>query len=274
MINVRTALLGAGQELSAVLRSEILALGRAALPALHEVLLDPALVSDKSPGEGLAPIHAAALLGDLKDLESVGPLLTAFAATDWLGFIKGEILQALRGIGAPVVEPALRALASATGDEQRDGCCDVLAELGVRDERILTALLAQVARSPEKGAMNLAGYGDERALPALLAEFDRREVVVGGFMVNQTLIELEAAVRELGGSMRPAQIAKLKEMERAREELFRGIEEAIPDPPAVRQERPGRNAPCWCGSGKKYKKCHLDADETAWREERARDPNN
>jgi len=23
----------------------------------------------------------------------------------------------------------------------------------------------------------------------------------------------------------------------------------------------GRNEPCWCGSGKKYKKCHLEADE-------------
>jgi uncharacterized protein YecA (UPF0149 family) len=22
----------------------------------------------------------------------------------------------------------------------------------------------------------------------------------------------------------------------------------------------GRNDPCWCGSGKKYKKCHLDKD--------------
>ncbi len=23
----------------------------------------------------------------------------------------------------------------------------------------------------------------------------------------------------------------------------------------------GRNDPCWCGSGKKYKKCHLEEDE-------------
>jgi methionyl aminopeptidase len=23
---------------------------------------------------------------------------------------------------------------------------------------------------------------------------------------------------------------------------------------------PGRNAACWCGSGKKYKKCHLEPD--------------
>ena len=26
-------------------------------------------------------------------------------------------------------------------------------------------------------------------------------------------------------------------------------------------EKPGRNHPCWCGSGKKYKKCHIDFDE-------------
>ena len=26
-------------------------------------------------------------------------------------------------------------------------------------------------------------------------------------------------------------------------------------------EKPGRKDPCWCGSGKKYKKCHIDFDE-------------
>lgn len=28
---------------------------------------------------------------------------------------------------------------------------------------------------------------------------------------------------------------------------------------------PGRNEDCWCGSGDKYKKCHLDIDQEAWR---------
>jgi hypothetical protein len=32
----------------------------------------------------------------------------------------------------------------------------------------------------------------------------------------------------------------------------------------------GRNDPCHCGSGKKYKSCHLAADEAVQREERAR----
>ena len=30
---------------------------------------------------------------------------------------------------------------------------------------------------------------------------------------------------------------------------------------ATRAERPGRNDPCWCGSGQKYKKCHLESDD-------------
>ncbi len=28
-------------------------------------------------------------------------------------------------------------------------------------------------------------------------------------------------------------------------------------------ERPGRNEPCHCGSGSKYKKCHLEQDDAA-----------
>ena len=34
----------------------------------------------------------------------------------------------------------------------------------------------------------------------------------------------------------------------------------MPDLEARTDARPGRNDPCWCGSGQKYKKCHLDAD--------------
>jgi uncharacterized protein YecA (UPF0149 family) len=37
--------------------------------------------------------------------------------------------------------------------------------------------------------------------------------------------------------------------------FFQGAEEKAP---AV---KPERNEPCWCGSGKKYKKCHLLEDD-------------
>jgi|GEM_PF-385462 hypothetical protein len=37
--------------------------------------------------------------------------------------------------------------------------------------------------------------------------------------------------------------------------LFSSKDERMPN------VRPGRNEPCWCGSGKKYKKCHEPADD-------------
>jgi tetratricopeptide (TPR) repeat protein len=35
----------------------------------------------------------------------------------------------------------------------------------------------------------------------------------------------------------------------------------VPEP-VHRDPKPGRNDLCWCGSGKKYKKCHLDSDQS------------
>jgi hypothetical protein len=45
----------------------------------------------------------------------------------------------------------------------------------------------------------------------------------------------------------------------------------LPPEPVRRKSAPGRNDPCWCGSGKKYKKCHLDADEAEERGPAERD---
>ena len=39
------------------------------------------------------------------------------------------------------------------------------------------------------------------------------------------------------------------------------LEQRAARQPVVLDPRVGRNGPCWCGSGKKYKKCHLAQDE-------------
>jgi SEC-C motif len=54
---------------------------------------------------------------------------------------------------------------------------------------------------------------------------------------------------------------------RARLEAQRERKQHRPPPPIATQKpvrvehKPGRNDPCWCGSGKKYKHCHLREDE-------------
>jgi hypothetical protein len=48
-------------------------------------------------------------------------------------------------------------------------------------------------------------------------------------------------------------------------------EDDVFEEPAVAAPKPGRNDPCWCGSGRKYKKCHLTEDEEAERADAAAD---
>jgi uncharacterized protein YecA (UPF0149 family) len=44
-------------------------------------------------------------------------------------------------------------------------------------------------------------------------------------------------------------------------EIHPTIGQPAPEPLRNTQYRPARNDFCWCGSGKKYKKCHLPQDE-------------
>jgi uncharacterized protein YecA (UPF0149 family) len=44
--------------------------------------------------------------------------------------------------------------------------------------------------------------------------------------------------------------------------LFERVASLLKDRDAnIVDAKPGRNESCWCGSGKKYKKCHLLEDE-------------
>ena len=53
-----------------------------------------------------------------------------------------------------------------------------------------------------------------------------------------------------------------RQMREHRPDLLMGNAER-PTQQTVRKsnQRPGRNKPCWCGSGKKYKHCHMREDQ-------------
>ena len=290
---VRAALIAAGEELAAPVRDEVLALGPGATAPLLEVLQDEDLGWEDSPGEGRAPLHAIRLLGELRSAEAVEPLLDLL---DWAGFdelLHSAAVLALHAIGAPALEPTLSRLGVLPILEEaelRDTYIGVLSGLGVRDDRIFPLLLELFGREPAWGAGELAEYGDPRGLAVVQAALDRHEVRLDGVGIDLELQELVFAIEKLGGTLTSAQRAKQAGYERLRaewkaepheepdgedgfedeaEDLITGLGElqlAPPSPrPAVRVERPGRNDKCWCGSGKKYKKCHLDADEAAAR---------
>jgi HEAT repeat protein len=251
-------LLAADRQLPAQARDEILALNAAAVPALLRVL-------NEDP-DGWAPVHAVRLLGELKAAEAVEPMLRALAETESLDLLHDAVLRSLPEFGNHVVEPALRAHAASQDPELRSSISAILAQTGVRDDRIFAVLLELLERSPGS-AGNLVEYGDDRALPYLSRAFDDYKLRDSDApLANQDLVEIHAAIEDLGGTLTRAQLAKFRKAnepaERWRQQLHAALESRKAVAKPVRP-RPGRNEPCWCGSARKYKKCHLAADEHA-----------
>ena len=100
--------------------------------------------------------------------------------------------------------------------------------------------------------------------------------------LHAQLLAAGATIEDLGGHLTAAQAAKAERADASRrrfaarmERLIRHIaeqpqriEQASP-PPSIgsgtvprKQRKLGRNAPCWYGSSKKYKKCHLDLERS------------
>jgi HEAT repeat protein len=210
------------------------------------------------------------LLGELGAEDAIGPMLRLLARTDWSDALHDDTIFALRKLGARVIEPALQALSEQSNTTFRQAVASVLSELGVRDARILAVLVDVLHDDVTLGAANLAQYGDPGALPHLSRALDEYEIEdTVSPLANHAVVELEAAIDDLGGTLSAEQQLKCRlaraPAERFRRKMNAAMAARSSSVPAVRQASPGRNAPCWCGSGVKYKKCHLRTDESSAR---------
>jgi hypothetical protein len=253
-------LLASGKHLSAGARSQIMALGDQAIPQLLHVLTNPALANRHAPGEEWAPIHAARLLGDLRATPAIEPMLAVLYEGDGLEPLSSAIMDALQAMGPAALEPLLRVQARFDKADQLNPINMVLAKLGVRDPRIFAVLVAGLKNELSTGASNLAEYGDPAGLPHLVQAFDEYPLTpTDSLLAHHAIIELTCAIEELGGELTPAQQAKARAADAPRRRFAELLTRVANRMPAAAQTKPkvGRNDPCPCGSGKKYKKCHL-----------------
>ncbi len=260
------------------LRRAVLRHGEAMVEPLIMLLQQERYQKVDGPGGGWAPLHAATLLGELGDAAAAGPLLELLVRTSPEDLAQDRVVVALLRLGAPVVlEPALAALACVAPDApEAPPLLMVLSLLDAEDERIYGALRAHLELDPIVAAGCLISYGDARALGPLGRLIDDYCIDPDPVRphVDQDLEQLCEAFEELGGELSERQLRKRDLVVALRDEkleeskpdgvgpgLRRPLELAEPVEPRRKVERPGRNQPCWCGSGKKYKKCHLRADE-------------
>jgi hypothetical protein len=249
------------------LRRQLVAAGAHAVPALVALVEDRDAWQDDAPGEGWPPIHAVELLGEIGDPRALDALLAALPDTDELDILRDKIWLALPKFGPAALEPLLAAHDETEDDRDRADLASILAQLGVRDDRVLPRLFAAFERHPDWVAPAFADYGDPVVLPHLQRELDARVLDSTNAVRNMGVYELADAIERLGGELTAEQQAKVAEARRlGRQRIRERAAQGERSRPAQHRVRPGRNEACWCGSGKKYKRCHLDADERSERE--------
>ena len=158
----------------------------------------------------------------------------------------------------------------------------IIRDLSIGAEALdLAALAQQLCLMPDVPGRSevLLGLADH------IAEFDKdeRDLVIVSMLTSAHVMhgahsEPAATIEAQYGAQLSREARKeLKnlraEIEDARQEITEAEEpsiyeiclegfDAVDDEPFERAApKLGRNEPCWCGSGKKYKKCHLDSDE-------------
>lgn len=220
------------------------------IPSLIDMVQDEELWGEYSEGAGWAPIHAVDLLGKLRAVEAVPTLIDVMGETEWDEIIHDHAVSALTEIGSPAGRAVLETLRYTRNHQLKTSLTGILGKVG-RDEpetfERLAILYDELPWDDHRLFViwSLADLGDRRAIPLIQKAWD-----------DPALPEIEEP--EIREALKHFGVEPPPHSKGARARFN-------PIPMRSHTIRLGRNDPCWCGSGKKYKHCHLASDEQARR---------
>ncbi|MDM8566709.1 SEC-C metal-binding domain-containing protein [Candidatus Halobeggiatoa sp. HSG11] len=238
------------------------------IPQLMTMVTDDELNDANSDGlEVWAPTHAWRTLGQLQAVEAVEPLLnidSRFEEDEW---ISEELPYVFGLIGENAIPMLTEYLADDSNDDElRSNITTALSQIGKMHPETRTKCIAVLTQQLEKHADNdpefnsyliLAltdlkaveslpviknAYAQENVDHYLFGDYEDAEIYIG-------IREKRDTEREYGYFLeedKPIITTKSKE-----------IEPNAPIKTITKSKKIGRNEPCPCGSGKKYKKCCL-----------------
>jgi len=252
-------------------------IGREHVPELIRMATDEALHTGPAGSEIYwAPVHAWWALGELRAEEAIGPLLGLLRRVDeeeddW---VDDDIPEVLAEIGPAALGPTAAYLAdSAHGDWAQVSAAKAIALIGQRFPRTCDDCVARLSAQLERYAAQsptlnaflispLLDLGAEEAAPVIEKAF------AAGRVDEQVAGDWEDIQIELGlktdreHERKPTKLMEIGAKLRALwTEKTAKPEAPVPIPPVKEWTPPavsakiGRNEPCPCGSGRKFKKC-------------------
>ncbi len=251
-------------------------LGADDIPRLIEILCDESLQhADSNSTEVWGALHAWRALGQLHAEAAIEPLigqLDFLGEDDWAGDELGEVFAL---IGPAAIEPLEAYLRSPQHDESAraiavDGLTRIAMHHPEQRERVLTAF-RRYMKHPDKGAFELNGIlvSDLVDLHAteLIDEIRRlfaMKIVDISICDNLEAVEMRLDMRGRRDTPEPDLHDLFRDDEEEdgandhlRKDTDAGAIHSVPETYVREMPKVGRNDPCPCGSGKKYKRCCL-----------------
>ena len=250
---------------------DYLALGLAAehVPGLIRMAQDEDLhLAMSDTAEVWAPVHAWRALALLQAEDAVKPLIGLFARIDehqddW---VAEDLPEALGVLGPAAVLDLRDYLADAShGLWARVAAAASLGKIGQRHPEARIECLAILAgqledfgqMDPTLNALVISSLIDLKAVEAA-------SVIRRAFAAERVDLSVEGDWEDVQITM-----GLLHERRTSRPQLhFGGLFDSWLSPDEEEEQAPrkpdkklGRNDPCWCGSGKKYKHCHMRSDQ-------------
>jgi hypothetical protein len=254
---------------STCLTEEAVALARALGPDVSGRIVAEIIDAPFAANPVGSPIRAAHLARELRLDAAVEPLVRFVERMDVRLPVTKTVLSVLARLG-PAGGEGLLSLLERSSAEDRSPIYEVLARAEVDDARLRKYLARLLVKDPVRASRTLAQRGDWRAVPDLLRALDalsRHPVADCAICAADDLSAIGSAVIALSGTLSEEYSSKIDEAHERAEPMWTELEDdwlddhLPPRTPAVREPRPGRNDPCPCGSGKKFKRCCLDAKQ-------------
>jgi hypothetical protein len=266
----------AGPEPRPELIGAIRALGSEGIPALIAMVIDPAeyeAAEDDEEFTGWAPYAALEILGEMHPPEALEPLLSLLAWDDY-DYLSDTLPDALARFGRPALEPVAAIFADRdrtvwTRIRAMSALVKMVEHAPAQRDEIVAILTAQLD-SDEPDNLDLdslhgflvAALVDLKAhgsAPSIVRAFEDDRVdlmIIGGEEVLETLDLPDNLAQRLEAlDTRPWIVPPIPRPP-AQPEWPESWDYGVQQPYKRETPKVGRNDPCPCGSGKKYKKCH------------------